>query len=404
MKKLFLFSIIVAFLFTTEAKAQLTQDFETDITTAGSGWQFYETGTTDPGFIQTSAQAHGGTSSFFHDDNNLPGDSDAWMVSPSHTCASTDELKFWYYHDHTTSYYNYSGVWISTTGSDPTLNPGDYTEIQELNATAPGGFSEAAWTEFVYSLSAYSGQTIYIAFKYTGDWDHELYIDDFSIDVATTCFPPTALNATTLTTTSAQLNWAVPTTGTPLDYIWEVQPQGIAQGTAGALTSGSALTTLTTNTGNVLLANTSYTFYIQTNCGSSDSSAWVSYDFATPCSSVMSPYSQNFDGTTEPDIDACWSTIKTASTSSMFLWTDDTPTPNSPLNSVRLYNSWVLAGSGELILISPMFSDFDNTKRIRFHLLDYNHQSDLIIGTMSNPNDATTFIAFDTIPFKSTSQ
>ena len=321
------------------------------------------------------------------------------MVSPSHTCASTDELKFWYYHDHTTSYYNYSGVWISTTGSDPTLNPGDYTEIQELNATAPGGFSEAAWTEFVYSLSAYSGQTIYIAFKYTGDWDHELYIDDFSIDVATTCFPPTALNATTLTTTSAQLNWAVPTTGTPLDYIWEVQPQGIAQGTAGALTSGSALTTLTTNTGNVLLANTSYTFYIQTNCGSSDSSAWVSYDFATPCSSVMSPYSQNFDGTTEPDIDACWSTIKTASTSSMFLWTDDTPTPNSPLNSVRLYNSWVLAGSGELILISPMFSDFDNTKRIRFHLLDYNHQSDLIIGTMSDPSDATTFIAFDTIPF-----
>jgi len=162
--------------------AQLLQeDFET---TPLTGWTFYQTELDDPGFVQTSSQAHGGTYSFYHNDDNIAAVSSSWMVSPSYSCAANTELSFWYYQNWTASYYGYSGVWISTGSNDPITNPGDFTELQELNATAPGGFSEDAWTEYSTILSAYSGQTIYIAFKYTGDFNHELWIDDFSLFTA----------------------------------------------------------------------------------------------------------------------------------------------------------------------------------------------------------------------------
>lgn len=166
------------------AFAQLSEDFESDIT--ANGWSLYQTADDDPGFVITTAQANSGSSSYYHDDNNIADVSTSYMVSPAYTVMDGNGLSVFLYQNYSVSYYNYSGILISTESGDPIANEGDFTEIFELGS----GYSEDTWTQFTYDLSSYVGQTIYVAFKYTGDFAHEYYVDDFLIgDV---CVSPTA--------------------------------------------------------------------------------------------------------------------------------------------------------------------------------------------------------------------
>ena len=73
---------------------------------------------------------------------------------------------------------------------------------------------------------------------------------------------------------SADLSWDVSAGATA--YNWEIQPQGIAQGTAGAIDSGALAGISTTATN--LVDGTNYTLYVQSDCGGSLGN-WVSLDF-----------------------------------------------------------------------------------------------------------------------------
>ena len=67
-----------------------------------------------------------------------------------------------------------NSVWIAVDKSG-TPNPSDYTEIwvdPDYNGS---------WTNYVIDLSAYSGHSVNIAFKYQGTYAHKWFIDDFSI-------------------------------------------------------------------------------------------------------------------------------------------------------------------------------------------------------------------------------
>ena len=155
------------------------EDFETaDITT--HCWSLYNEDNTDPGFVQTSAQSHQGGFSFYHACTDLTTTASSYLVSPAISASFFDVLSFWYY-QHNTANYGISEVLISKNSSDPINNPADFTTLVSLDDTALGGFSEDTWTKHVESLRHYAGETIYIAFKYSGDMSHELYIDDFSV-------------------------------------------------------------------------------------------------------------------------------------------------------------------------------------------------------------------------------
>ncbi len=85
-----------------------------------------------------------------------------------------------------------------------------------------------------------------------------------------TCGIPTSIANTAITGTTATFNGTPSVFGVPSGYNWEVQPQGIAQGTPGGITGTSATLPLTA-TG--LTGSTQYTIYIQTVCGG-PSSTW----------------------------------------------------------------------------------------------------------------------------------
>ena len=143
-------------------------------------WTLYQTGTDDPGFVQTSSQSHNGSNSFYHASTDLSTSSSSYLVSPAISVEYFDYLSFWYY-QHDIANYGASNILISTTSADPIADPSAFTKIMSLDETAVGGFSEDTWTKHSQSLNKYTGEVIYIAFEYIGDASHEFYIDDFSV-------------------------------------------------------------------------------------------------------------------------------------------------------------------------------------------------------------------------------
>ena len=145
---------------------------------------------------------------------------------------------------------------------------------------------------------SYSPQTVYLVGIPAGD-NHisikhntsltfeNLYFDDISYDVVPSCIPPVGVNIGALATT-ADINFNF-TGGTQVNYEWG--PFGFSQGTG---TSGTSSSNPINITG--LSPNTTYSVYLQGDCGGSGLSPWAGpFNFTTPCITAALPYMQAFD-------------------------------------------------------------------------------------------------------------
>ncbi|MCW8938969.1 MAG: fibronectin type III domain-containing protein, partial [Flavobacteriales bacterium] len=144
------------------------------------------------------------------------------------------------------------------------------------------------------------------------DFYDDVAIDDVEIKEAPACPDPSALTATNITATSADLGWTENGTATTWDIEW---------GTAGFVPTGiPTILGTTTNPHNLtgLTAQTSYEFYVRAMCSASDSSNWVGpFAFTTPCNAVTTfPFLEDFE-TTSTTRD-CWSQIQEVGTAN---WT-----------------------------------------------------------------------------------
>ncbi|HDD24878.1 MAG TPA: hypothetical protein ENF52_05535, partial [Chloroflexi bacterium] len=136
-----------------------------------AGWVLTQTGATDdPGWVTTTT-AYEGSLAAYHNDDNTTGSAISWMIMPPVTVPDGGELVFWQTTVYGAWYNEYHGVWISTASNDPA----DFVELEEIPV------SDGAWTQYVVDLSAYVGQSIYIAFRYEGDYADEWYVDNVSI-------------------------------------------------------------------------------------------------------------------------------------------------------------------------------------------------------------------------------
>ena len=127
-------------------------------------WVAYELG--DPaGWQQDDYQVFSGNYSAFHNDDNVTTGCDDYLVTPPIAIPSPygAQLEFMQYQNYS-SYYEYHGLHVSTGSGNP--NDGDFVELMELGAGA-----EDTWEAVdPIDLSAYAGQTIYVAFVYQGDY------------------------------------------------------------------------------------------------------------------------------------------------------------------------------------------------------------------------------------------
>jgi hypothetical protein len=112
---------------------------------------------------------------------------------------------------------------------------------------------------------------------------------------------------------------------------------------------------------------------------------------------LVPPHYEDFDAVSAPDLPEGWSSIVDNPThTGALVRTVTTTSPNSPPNHVRIFSD--TNTEANVMLISPLVENFSNLRIRFFSKCNLNTGvPDLIIGTMSDPADAATFVPFDTI-------
>jgi hypothetical protein len=106
------------------------------------------------------------------------------------------------------------------------------------------------------------------------------------------------------------------------------------------------------------------------------------------------PYSENFDNVTAPALPECWSEYTPHQYQSVYT---NASTSYSSQNCIMM-NGYI-GDVSDFFFISPMFTDLDNTKQIRFRA-SKNNLGDISfkVGIMSNPTDPNTFVLVQNFP------
>ncbi len=281
----------------------------------------------------------------------------------------------------------YSGVKVILGTIDNPANASGFTAIDTIELTS-------TYTEYTrYFGAGYTGTDEYIAFKLgTGSSSRTAYIDDFVYEPMPACPHPSNQSESNITTTSAMLHWLENGSSTSWDV--RIVPEG-------ADTAGVGYTTTTANpfTVDTLTSATYYDWYVRSSCGSD----WIGPNtFVTDCDTYSATFSENFDGVTVPELPICWSSINNSQyPTSSYVKTVNNHNPNSAPNHVEMYNYY--DRNATLLLISPQLSDLTSQhNQIRFYAKGYYNNYTLIVGTMSDPSDETTFTPRKTFTLSNT--
>lgn len=213
----------------------------------------------------------------------------------------------------------------------------------------------------------------------------------FSADVYSDCAPPTLQAPSAITANSALVSWMAPSNAVSYDVYHSTS--NTAPTSTTAPTYPGVTGTSTTIGG--LNSNTTYYYWVRTNCSSATSQSVWSFagTFKTACSTFTAPYTENFDTTstgnsTNNNAPSCWAYLESASFAG-YGYVVASNNYSAP-NSYYLYNSSGTTGSQ--MLVSPPTVNLSNgTKRVRFYAKAGGSGYTLLVGTLSNPTDPASF-------------
>ena len=169
----------------------------------------------------------------------------------------------------------------------------------------------------------------FITFKYQANIDYGSiwywFVDDITVDELSTCAPPSNLETSGVTSSTATLNWSGNTDSynlyykTAADTGW-TQIQNVVVDEDGYLLEN-------------LLSNTTYTWFVAAVCDDgTTSNSMENVSFTTECGDYLTPFLQEFDASSSfPD---CWHRY-TGLASDVFAGTAFTPTTTN-------YSGWRL--------------------------------------------------------------
>ncbi|MGG5211047.1 fibronectin type III domain-containing protein [Chryseobacterium sp. MIQD13] len=213
----------------------------------------------------------------------------------------------------------------------------------------------------------------------------------FSADVYSDCAPPTLQAASGITANSAFVSWTAPTSAVSYDVYHSTS--NITPASTVTPTYPGVTGTNTTIGG--LNSNTTYYYWVRSNCSSATSQSVWSFagTFKTACSTFTVPYTENFDTTgigssTNNNAPSCWAYLESASFAGYGYVT--TSNPYSAPNSYYLYNSTATTGS-QMLVSPPTVNLSDGNKRVRFSAKSGGAGYPLLVGTLSNPADPASF-------------
>lgn len=193
MKKIFtLFIAILAMSICANAQILFTENFDSGMPTGwtqidanndGMGWEhssnpvsYFPTG------VDLTGTGHNGSTAYilsgsFTNVSQTAITPDNWLITPAINLTANSTLKFYVCAQDANYAAEHYGVFISTTNATSTTA---FTMLNEW--TVGSSKAQSAWEEKIVDLSAYTGQTVYIAFRHFNCNDQFLLnLDDVTI-------------------------------------------------------------------------------------------------------------------------------------------------------------------------------------------------------------------------------
>ena len=352
------------------AKAQmpvLTESFEG--TAIPAGWTTIDADNDGHGWENNSLQndlpsGHTGTGAVvsysFDNASGLALTPNNWLVSPAVSLTGTSSLSFWF--AVAQSYpADHFGVYVSTTSATDTSA---FTLVYQYTPTSANG----DWTQQTIDLTAYAGNTVYIAFRHFNCTDMFLLaLDDITVSTTTTtpmiATTPTSLNfgnvnvgSSTVQTVNVLANNNTASITATVTAPFEVSADSITFGTTATLPAAGG---------------TLYVKFAPTTDGLS--SAVVTLTAGTlnatvnlsgngfDCSPLTLPYTETFE-TNSPKL-ACWTVSGDAA------WSIGTGDYSSSTGAYEGSNNALITHSDDgnvTKLISPAFANASTGLTLQF--------------------------------------
>jgi large repetitive protein len=158
--------------------------------------------------------------------------------------------------------------------------------------------SITGWSYKIYNLppETLEQNSVYIGFLFHAQRGRNCFLDDIVIEETPDCADPNDQSETSITATSAVLNWIENGTATTWEIEWG--PSWFTQGTGN-------IDTITENPYlfDSLLVSTTYDWYVRADCGN-EYTEWVGpHTFTTLCNTHIAPFNESF---TNPMLPDCW--------------------------------------------------------------------------------------------------
>lgn len=315
-----------------------------------------------------------------------------YMYTESSSCYSSSALLTTVTIDASSATFPTLGFWYHMYGSNMGSLSVDafYNGSWNNNIWSISGDQSNSWNYAEIAVTAAAGYSdLKFRFNSTTGTGYlsDIAIDDISV-VDLTCPDPSALTASNITSSQAELSWTENGTATQWDI--EIGNSGFS---ASGTPSQSSVSNSYVYTG--LNANTDYEYYVRSDCGGGDYSNWVGpYSFSTPCASITTfPHCESFDGTSEN----CWTILNNNADSDS--WNDDyTLNPRTGSESAMMYTDFN-NGNNDDYLISPPIELTGNQELSFWYRVqssgEPNNFEVLLSTTGTNPADFTNTLLPD---------
>ncbi|MCI2229667.1 T9SS type A sorting domain-containing protein [Polaribacter sp. MSW13] len=200
-------------------------------------------------------------------DENAGGVTEDWLVSPSVSITATNSLLSFYEGTLYTSVYEPTTMYVKVSTTSQT-DISSFTTVSSLSATDVFGGNNSRDVD----LSAYIGETVYIAWVLEQDYGDGWIVDDIFLTNPNAAAPncatdPTPVDGATgvvLNSGEVTIGWTAPATGdipTSYEVFWGT--------TSGSLTSLGFISSTTVDITNVDLSTTYYWMIVPKNSGGS---------------------------------------------------------------------------------------------------------------------------------------
>lgn len=308
----------------------------------------------------------------------------------------------------------------STSYADFTLIVGVMSNPTDANTFVPVDTivqSSDTYNEYTVFFSNYTGTGNFIAlraprFTPTNVSYNTGYVDNIVVDLMPSCPAPQNLTVTAVTNNSIDLAWTDASLGSASSWEVEYGTPGFTPGTSMGTVMQAYTNSITLSN---LTANTSYEVYVKADCGYGDVSDYSAPIVVSTACDLMTtlPFSENFDsysGASSTSVSVnnlpnCWNHL--CGTYSSYagypiIYSSSTYAASGS-NAVRFYTYSGTTDYGDQYAILPPvdatiypINTLQLTMDVRKNSTSYADFT-LIVGVMSNPEDASTFVPVDTI-------